>query len=138
MTTSSALSATPPVERNQRAPVELAEDERTRAVDGIDDPRVRTRAGLEAVLFAEDAVLRIDAVDLAANRRFGIAIGNRHGIEVSLRRLVLDADARAEVRQDLPARHVREMHGEVGELSDLRFHRYCCAIVAYRTRPDAT
>jgi hypothetical protein len=69
------------------------------------------------VLFAKDAVVRIHAADLTADRRFGLAVRDRHRVEAPALALVLHADARAKARQDLLARQIREMHGEFDELT---------------------
>ena len=97
--------------------MELPEHERARAVDRIDDPRVRAGAGFEAVLLAENAVVRIHATNLAADRRFGFPVRDRHRIEAAALALVLHADARAKARQDLLGGQIREMHRELDELT---------------------
>jgi hypothetical protein len=96
--------------------VQLPEHERARAVDGIDDPGVRAGSGFEAVLLAENPVIRIRAADLAADRRFGFAVRDRHRIEAAVLALVLQADGDAKARQDLLAGQIREMHRKFDEL----------------------
>lgn len=68
------------------------------------------------MLFAENAVLRIHAADLAPDRRFRFAIRDRHRIEAPFLAFVLDADLRTKPRQDLRAGRVGQMHCESNEL----------------------
>src|SRR5262245_28228710 len=97
--------------------MELAEHERARAVDRIDDPRVGTGAGVETVLLAENPVIRIHAADLAADRRLRLAIRDRDRIVAAVLALVLHADRDTKARQDLFAREIGEMHRKLSELT---------------------
>ncbi len=74
-------------------------------------------ARLEAVLLAENAVIRIHATNLTADRRFSLAVRDRHRIEAAARGLVLHADARAKARQDLLGRQIGEADRELDELT---------------------
>ncbi len=102
------------VQRDQRRPVQLAEDEAARAVDRVDDPRVVRRPLFPAVLLAADAVIRIRARDPLADQRFGRAIGDRHRI-VGLAALALvgDVERDAKMRQDRGARRRGQLAGEL-------------------------
>ena len=56
------------VQRNERAPMQLTEDEAPRPVDRVDHPCLRRRAARAAELFAENAVRRIGTGDLVPDQ----------------------------------------------------------------------
>src|SRR4030095_1253688 len=68
------------VERNQRRPVHLSEDEAARAVDRIDDPCIARGTGLPAQLLAANAVVGKKTRDTFAAHRLSRAIGDGHRI----------------------------------------------------------
>ena len=103
--------------------MQLSEDEGARAVDRVEHPGVRALALLETMLLAENAVIRVDPLDLAANRRLRFAIGDRDGVESSSGGFVVNAKLRAKQRQDLFARHIRQMNRKGEKFVQIR-HRY--------------
>src|SRR4029453_8249935 len=102
------------VQRDERRPVQLPKDEAAGAVDRVDDPRVRRRPGLLAVLLAMDAVVRMHTLDFRADHIFRGAVGDGHRVIAQLVALVLHVDDLAEVRQDGFARGKRRPGGEFG------------------------
>jgi hypothetical protein len=92
------------VQCDQRTPVQLTEDEASRAVDRIDHPCQRRRARRAAMLFAENAVRRISPQDFGSNDGFRAAIRLRHRVVILFSAFVLDGDRPPEVRQDRRAR----------------------------------
>ena len=81
------------VERDQRRPVHLAEDEAARAVDRIDHPRVARRALAPAELLAADAVIGVRALDPRADHFLGRTIGDGHRVVAACAALVGDVEA---------------------------------------------
>src|SRR5262249_38692227 len=80
-------------------------------VDGIEHPDVFRVGALLAVLLADDAMIRKGPADERAHRGFGGMIGCGHGIEAAMAALVLDAERRAEERQDgLPRPRCHVLH----------------------------
>src|SRR5581483_7193744 len=68
------------VERDERGPVQVSQDEAARAVDGIDHPRPGLAPLLRAVLLAADAVAGIALGDRLPYHRFRGAIGLGHRV----------------------------------------------------------
>jgi hypothetical protein len=103
------------VERDERRPVQLPEDEAAGAVDGIDHPRPRLAAGLLAVLLPEDAVAGELACDGGANGGFRAAVGLGHRVVCPAPRgLVRHRDRGAEMGQDRRPRRLGHGDGERG------------------------
>ena len=72
----------------------------------------------EAVLFAEDSVAGIGAMNLVTNRLLSCAIGERHRIVADVGGLILDREAHAKIRQNRASREIRQMAGKGGVLFD--------------------
>src|SRR5208282_1351329 len=107
------------VERDEGSPMQKTEDECAGAVDRIDDPREAIAAARRPMLFAIDAVSRIDARNLVANRPLGGAIRDRDGIkEAAAGTLVFDINRGAEVWQDDPTRDFTQVARERDVLGD--------------------
>ena len=124
------------VERDERRPVHLAEDEAAGAVDRVDDPHVLRGAALRAVLLAANAVVGIGARDLRADDRLGGVIGDGDGIVAFRSALVLDVERGAEVREDRVARRLRGAEREF-EQGGFRGGVHGEGGVALRSRPSA-
>ncbi len=101
------------VERDQRRPVHLSEDEAARAVDGIDHPRVARGAFLPAELLAANAVIGKRARDSRANHGFSRAVGDGYRIVAARAALVGDVQRNTKMREDRLAggerRSIREL-----------------------------
>ena len=88
------------MQRDQRAPMQLSENEAPRAVDRIDHPSQRRCALRAPVLFAENAMGRISLLDRATYESLGQSIRFGHRVVVGFAALVLDVDRPPEMRQD--------------------------------------
>ena len=88
------------VERDEHAPVQLAQHEALRPVDRIDDPVPRLAARLAPVLLADQPVGRVALAQAVADDDLGGAVGDGDGIVAAGAVLVLDVERGAEVRQD--------------------------------------
>src|SRR5258707_10374718 len=97
------------VERDQNSPMQLPDNERARAIDRIDNPCKPVCAGRVTMLFAEDSMAGIDALNLVADRLLRRTIGERHRIVAASDSLVLDRESHPKMRQDCASREVREM-----------------------------
>ena len=116
------------VERDQRRPMHLPEDEAARAVDRVDHPCVARRALPPAMLFAADAVIGIRLCDLPAYHRFGRTVGDGHGVVALAASLVGDVERRAKVWKDDIARGTRGGEREFEKFCGWgRSHRRCAS-----------
>ena len=105
------------VEADERAPDGNAGDEGAGAVDRIDDPDMAAVRLHHAMLFAEDAVVRIAALDQAPDRQLRRPVGLGHRVEAA-GLLVGDVGAVPEPRQRLRAGRI----GERGEKVQISRH----------------
>ena len=106
------------IERDQRAPERHAGDEAARAVDRIDHPGQVAGAVMIAMFLAQHAVIGIAFADQLPDRGFGVAVGCRDRIEGVVPALVVDAEARAEMRQRHGGGRRAQFEGEMRQFAD--------------------
>src|SRR5262245_43235947 len=89
---------------DQRSPGGHAADEGFGPIDGVEDPDVFRVGAFLAEFLTDDAMVGEGAADERPHRRFGRVVGGGDGIKSAGAAFVLDAQRRAEERQDGLAR----------------------------------